>query len=444
MQDGSIGRLRFLAHERTADATRDLAVGGNAIRNLSIGIVGGSIAGCSAAILLSRAGHDVHVFERSKRGLVGRGGGIGTPGPVLRSMIERDVVDADFPHLNGTTMPFVVRTPDRERYGTTAWTMPLDLAAFHWGALWKTLRSRVPDAAYHQGHEAVGVAQDVEATSATIAFADGSEASFDLVLFADGYRSLGRRLLFPDVHVDYRGYLLWRGLLPEREMERSDVLEGAVPRIAYARDGGNLVMYFVPDERGRTAPGRRIFNWAAYIPLPEADLDAFMVDRNGTAHVGTLPPGSMRPAEERRLKDFMAANVPGYHAEVIEKSPTTYVQLIYTVDVPAYHVGRVALIGDAGIVAPPFTGSGVFKGFTNVEALLEALADGDSLDEALDRWGRQQVGVGRRLRALGDQMEQAFIWNPLDLASASEAETERWWRDAVTFPDDFTYEGTDR
>ena len=32
---------------------------------LRVGIVGGSIAGCATAVLMSRAGHSVTVFERS-------------------------------------------------------------------------------------------------------------------------------------------------------------------------------------------------------------------------------------------------------------------------------------------------------------------------------------------------------------------------------------------
>ncbi|MGB3713587.1 MAG: NAD(P)-binding protein [Candidatus Promineifilaceae bacterium] len=33
------------------------------MKNLNIGIVGGTIAGCSAAIVMARAGHRVSVFE---------------------------------------------------------------------------------------------------------------------------------------------------------------------------------------------------------------------------------------------------------------------------------------------------------------------------------------------------------------------------------------------
>jgi len=172
-----------------------------------------------------------------------------------------------------------------------------------------------------------------------------------------------------------------------------------MPRVSCAESGGNLVMYFVPNESRRTEVGERAFNWAAHIPLPAEDVDASMVDRHGVAHAGTLPPGSMRLDEESRLKVLMAANVPEYYAQVIAKTRNTYVQLIYTADQPAYHTGRIALIGDAGMVAPPFTGSGVFKGVTNVENLLEVLDDGVAPDEALRRWDRQQVDVGRRRAA---------------------------------------------
>jgi 2-polyprenyl-6-methoxyphenol hydroxylase-like FAD-dependent oxidoreductase len=116
------------------------------------------------------------------------------------------------------------------------------------------------------------------------------------------------------------------------------------------------------------------------------------------------------------------------------------VQLIYTVQLPAYHRGGMCVIGDAGSVAQPFTGSGVFKGYNNVKDLLEVLDRHDELDAALGEWGAAQVTLGRRLLALGEQMEHAFIWDWPDLAEADAMTTEAWWRSAVEFPDDFTHE----
>jgi hypothetical protein len=71
--------------------------------------------------------------------------------------------------------------------------------------------------------------------------------------------------------------------------------------------------------------------------------------------------------KENRLKELVAANLPTYFAEIVSKTQNTYVQLIYTADLPAYYRHRICVIGDAGMVIQLFTGSGVFKGYNNVK-----------------------------------------------------------------------------
>ncbi len=246
-------------------------------------------------------------------------------------------------------------------------------------------------------------------------------------------------MLFPDCRLNYRGYMLWRGQLPEREMEDSAPLGSNIPRLSYPDLPGNFVIYFVPGQDGSTEAGNRIFNWAAYIPLPDAELPEFMVDREGRSHSGSIPPGKMRREEEDRLKRLMRDNLPAYYGEIVAKTQDTYVQLIYTARLASYYQGRIALIGDAGMVAQPFTGSGVFKGHNNVKDLLQVLNACETMEEALQRWGKEQVRIGDRLLALGEQMEQAFIWNSLNLATADATTTAAWWKQAVTFPEEFTY-----
>jgi 2-polyprenyl-6-methoxyphenol hydroxylase-like FAD-dependent oxidoreductase len=405
---------------------------------LSIGIVGGSIAGCSAAILLSRAGHDVAVFERSRGGLVGRGGGIATTGVMWDELVSDGIIDADMPHFRADEMPFIVRTDEEPMTGRVPYAIPLDLRAFHWTELWGQLRRRVPDGVYHQGVPVMS-AETVGDEAVELAFEAGERERFDLVLFADGYRSVGRQHICPDTDLDYRGYMLWRGLLPESAVE-SAPLKADIPRLSYTALKGNATAYFVPSAEGSTQPGDRLINWACYIPLPAQEVDAFMVDRHGQPHTGTLAPGSMRPAEEARLKALMRDNLPDWYGRMVELTQDTYVQLIYTADLSTYARGRMALIGDAGVVAPPFTGSGVFKGFQNVMGLLEQLGQGGDLDAALAAWSDEQVGLGQRLLALGRQMEQAFIWDSIDLRSADADAVASWWKGAVTFPEEFTYE----
>ncbi len=409
-------------------------------KRLKIGIVGGSIAGCAAAIEMSRAGHDVSVFERSLGELIGRGAGIGTPASMVRSLIKRDLLDADFPYFSLSEMPFAGRTTADDRLGHTAWVMPISLALLNWGDLHRNLRRRVDDNLYHQGTAVTG-AMMTGKESVQLQFDDGETATFDLAIFADGYRSLGRQLLFPQVELSYRGYVLWRGVLEEKELDDSAPLETAVPRLTYKGLSGHLILYFVPGRDGSVAKGERRVNWAAYIPVSAEELPGFLVDREGQQRTSSIPPGSMRPEEEERLKHLMQNHLPTYYSGIINASRNTFAQPIYTVDVPAYYQGRICLMGDAGALAQPFTGSGVFKGVHNAIDLAAALNSHDRIEDALAEWNSAQTQTGRRLVVLGEQMERAFIWESPDFSQLDEAETAAWWQKTVTFPKEFTYAG---
>ena len=71
-----------------------------AATGLQVAIVGGYLAGCSAAIALRRAGCEVTVYERSRGTLEDRGAGIGMPLALLHTLIARDFVDADIAHFH--------------------------------------------------------------------------------------------------------------------------------------------------------------------------------------------------------------------------------------------------------------------------------------------------------------------------------------------------------
>lgn len=397
---------------------------------MRVGIVGGSIAGCAAAILLSRAGYAVSVFERSRGELVDRGAGIATPVTTFSSLIARDLLDVTFPYVHRPDQPFITRAAADDWLGHAPWSRPHDEAAMHWGELYRNLRRRVPDAVYHQGWT-VTDAQMTNDTAVALHFADGQRQDFDLVLFADGYQSLGRRLLFPKVAVQYRGYVAWRGLLDERLLTDSAPLEGAAPRVSYKGMIGHLIPYFVPGPGGAVAKGERLVNWAAYLLVPPDALPQFLTDRDGRQHTHSLPPGAMRPAEEDRLKQLLRTQLPGYYADIVSATRNTFVQAIYTVDVPAYHRGRICLIGDAGAVATPITGSGVFKGMTNAIDLVAALEAADDVDMALAAWDAGQTQIGAHYTRLSAQMEEALIWATPDFSTMDAAETEAWWHRTV-------------
>jgi 2-polyprenyl-6-methoxyphenol hydroxylase-like FAD-dependent oxidoreductase len=408
-------------------------------RRLRVGVVGGSIAGCAAAIELSRIGCDVAVFERSRGTLTGRGAGIGTPTSTFDLLVERDLIDADMPRSTVSRHPFVGSSDVAGPTGQAALVLPLDMALVNWGDLFGNLRKRVPDHAYRSGVGVVGLGAGGDGRA--LELDDGSRYEADLVVFADGYRSFGRRTLFPDARLSYRGYVLWRGVLEEAELGDASPLEDALYRIHYQGLPGNAVFYFVPGSSGSTNKGERWVNWACYVPVAEEDLPEFLTDRDGRRHESSLPPGAMRLEEEARLKGLMGQHLPPYFAQIVAGSADTFAQPIYTVTVPAYAKQRCCLLGDAGSVAQPFTGSGVFKATNNATDLARTLSGGQDLDRALSEWSDAQARTGQRLTGLGRQMEQAFVWAAPDFGRMEAAAARAWWSEAVTFPDEFSYVG---
>lgn len=400
---------------------------------LNIGIIGGSIAGCTAAIELTRAGHTVQVYERSRGELKGRGAGIGTPMSAIESLVERDLIDSDMPYFHVGYLPHIGRTGADDRMGKTAWVIPAQIELLNWGDLYRNLRKRVPDGIYHQGRE-VTTARNTADDQASLTLADGTSATFDLVIFADGYRSLGRRLIYPGSDVRYRGYVLWRGVLEEAELEDSEPLEGTLCRVGY--DEGHCVFYFVPGGDGSVEEGRRWANWAMYVRMEESDLPQFLVDKTGKRQPGSLPPGMMQPEVEERLKQLARESLPPYYGDIISDSRDTFAQPIYTANVPAYYKGRICLAGDAGAFAQPFTAGGVFKGINNAIDLTGALASGKDVDEALAAWNKEEIVTGTRMYLLGQQLEEALIWSIPDFAQMSEEEMKQWWEKAAKMPED--------
>ena len=407
-----------------------------------IGIVGGSIAGCAAAIELTRAGYQVDVYEKSSRPRTRRGVGVATPIASLQALIARDLISVETPHFLVHQQPFSGRSNAGERLGRTAWSAPVTLALVNWDDLYRQLRRRVPDDVYHEGVQVTG-ARNKAGGAATVQLAGGGEATYDLVVFADGYRSLGRLQLFPNTKLVYRGYLLWQGELAEVDLADSAPLEGRMPRLSLQGMAGHAVFFLVPGEDGSVEQGRRRVNWSCYIPAPVKSLSSFLTDRHGRQRTGLLPPGYVRAEVEARLKALMNQQLPAYYGEIIADSHDTLLQPVYEVELPAYHRGRICVIGDAGALAPPFTGSGVFKGTGNALDLAAALAEHDNLDAALAEWDDAQTQTGQKLVVLGRQMEKALVWRVPNFSRLDEQSAAVWWRKTVTFPDEFSYSDND-
>ncbi len=363
-------------------------------------VIGGSLGGLLAANTLRTIGWRVDVFERSPHALDSRGGGIVLQPDVLHAFHFAGIRPAGALGVASGDRIYLDRAGDVVRRDYQPQTQT------SWNMLHSTLRRALPDDCIHPGETLERIEQAGGQVRAV--FASGRVETGDLLIGADGARSTVRALVLPDVAPDYAGYVAWRGLVPEADLDADSraVLDGV---FAFQHDDGEqmLLEYLVPGEDGSTAPGRRRWNWVWYRKVPEVALPAVLTDRAGRTHAFSLPPGALPDAQAALLRadalDFLA---PQFDA-LVQRTKEPFVQAILDLAVPRMVFGRVLLLGDAAFVPRPHTAGGAAKAAANALALAQALQRSDQpIDARLKEWEVLQLRAGRAMvdwgRRLGD------------------------------------------
>ena len=392
---------------------------------LRVAVVGGSIAGSAAAVELTRRGHDVTVFERRGGALESEGVGVFTPATVLQQMIDRRLVPDELPVHRTRAIRYVARDGSTGAVRTLGEAV-VGTAALNWSHVYRELRARVPDASFHAGSRAELV--DLDAVGAVLEVG-GVEERFDLVVAPDGYRSEIRTAVSPDVPPRYLGAIFWRGLLDTRELDGLrrgiDAWRGLITRVVYP--GGHGTISLIPHP---TVAGAEQLFWGFYLQVPEAGLSELLVDADGRRHAGYVGLGQVRPAVDEALRARLLPRLPDAVRDLVDAASVTSLQSVWISSAMPYAHGHACLVGDAGVLTPPFTGSGVLKAIADAGALADALRDGTTVAEGLlgyDR-GRQEAVAG--LVALGDRGASSLVFDVPD-TSAMTPEGVRAWLGSV-------------
>jgi 2,6-dihydroxypyridine 3-monooxygenase len=378
---------------------------------LRICVVGGSLGGLTAALLLRDLGHDVTVHERSEAELEQRGAGIGFLPDSARYIVEQ--LGRPFDEISTSTD--VIRYLCRE--GTVAHEIAHRYHFSSWNTVYRTLLDAFGRERYVLGSEVTG--RDENDEGVTVHFADGRSERADLLVCADGIRSTFRRALLPGAQPEYSGYVAWRGMVAERALEPASVqaLSDAITYYVYA--DSHILVYPIPGTDGSLLPGERLINFVWYRNyLDGDDLRDVLVDRDGVQREISLPPGAARHDHVAELRATARARLPQLVAEAVCAVDEPFLQVVYDVEIDRMVFGRTCLIGDAAFVGRPHMAAGTAKAAADAWSLADALATCASIPEALHNWEPGQVELGRQLvarsRRVGERSQRFGTWDATD------------------------------
>ncbi len=359
-------------------------------------VIGGSLSGLFAGVLLRSIGWQVDIYERSPRTLSSRGGGV-----VLQSDVIEAFDRAGIPHQN-------LGVVAKERYylkrNGTIQTMPMRQTLTSWNSLYNSLRRHFPNEHYHQGKSLSSFQQNDK--QVTVVFADGTQATGDLLIGADGLTSTVRQILLPTYHPMYAGYVGFRGLVDEGELDPETAAIMTERFVFYQFRNSHILQYVIPGENESLVPGERRFNWVWYVNYDEiAELPRVLTDKNGKRRDYSIPPGMMANDIEQEMRDYAQSVLVEPFQKLIAATKEPFVQAILDLGVPNMAFERVALVGDAAFIPRPHTAASVSKAAANAIGLADILVEHDhDVPAALKTWELDELSLGMNLWKRGQNL----------------------------------------
>jgi 2-polyprenyl-6-methoxyphenol hydroxylase-like FAD-dependent oxidoreductase len=348
-------------------------------------VIGGSMSGLLAGLMLRERGWEVDVFERVESELSGRGAGIVAQGELIA------ILNA----LRLDTRDLGVALQTRQILDSTGQVSerldcPQVLTA--WERVFRVLRDGFPSDHYHRGVGVKSFAQDAGAVVAQLT--DGRRLEGDFLLGADGLRSTVRQACLPEVAPLYAGYVAWRSLLPEEAIPRElfEYMTFCLP------PGEQFLGYPVAGPDNDLRPGHRRYNVVWYRPADErGELRRLLTDESGVTHAISIPPPLIRRAAVADMRAAAERLLAPELATIVRLMAEPILQPIYDLESPRMAFGRIAIIGDAAFVARPHVAAGVSKAAEDAQALAEALDGSDDVADALRRFEARRLPVNTRI-----------------------------------------------
>ncbi len=381
-------------------------------KSITVAVVGGSVAGLTAAIQLRAIGCDVDVYERSDAAMTNKGGGI----------VLQDNMISSFPKVLGIDISTMSARTDYLRYFDRSGSVILDRPSVWLNTSWSTIFGRLSEVfgeeRYHRGQQVDGIKESGDVVS--LHFSSGDFVEVELVIFADGIRSTGRTLLSPQTIPKYAGYVGWRGTVPESELSNSTLMKFADAMSYFVGANTHIIMYPIPGPEGQLKVGERLMNYVWYRNVTEgAELSDLSTDTYGRVGEVAVQAGHVKQRHVDQLLSDASELLPTQFSEVILKTKQPFIQIFRDIAVDQMVFGRAVIVGDAAFASRPHAAAGAAKAVADVVALSEHLVNvGFDVDLALKNWEPTQLSVGRnfvnRVRQMGVRSQFENNWVPGD------------------------------
>lgn len=365
-------------------------------------VIGGSVGGLFAAILLRQAGWEVDVYERSATTLVARGAGITTHPELLAVFAALDIGIHDLGVM-------VDRRITLGADGAVISEMELPQIHTSWDRMYNLLLSRIPSDSYHLDRSLARIEQS--GSDVRVHFTNGESVRVDLVVGADGFRSAVREQFAPEVQPIYAGYVVWRGTPVESRLARETVAQ-IFPHFAFHFPKAQHIMgYPIAGLNNDLRPGYRRYNFVWYRVIDDAQLKDMCTDESGRVHEFTIAPPLIRKDVIAQMRSDARDIMPRQFLDCLDNIEAPFFTPIYDFASRRMAFGHVALLGDAASVGRPHTGFGVTKAACDALALASALTRAPDIETGLKEFEAERRDINERVVRHGRLLGTSLVIN---------------------------------
>lgn len=362
-------------------------------------VIGGGIAGPAAAMALQKVGIDSVVYEAHPTGADGIGVflTLGSNGvDALRGLgADRPVLEVGFPTPRITLRSGTGKRLGESRIGhslpdgTTSQTIKRE-------DLYRVLHEEAASRGMRVEHGKRLVGAEETGDGVRALFADGSEAVGDVLIGCDGVHSTVRRIIDPAAPAPTYGGLLTTG--------------GYARGVPVGIEPGSYEMIFGKRASfgDAMAPGGEVW-WFANVPRGDEPARGELAAING--------------ADWRRRLLELYADDAGTAVPLIRATPEIMAMSpIHSIPhLPAWHNGRMIVVGDAAHAPSPTSGQGASLSIEDAVVLAKCLRDLPSTEAAFARFEAE-----RRPR-----VERIIKWAARINNSKAAGPVARVFRDAM-------------